>query len=391
MPITGTVRDLALVALTLALAACRGNDSGGDSSPVRDDDASVRESTVWSGAIDGVEAEVHIPADWNGTLVIHARGLLGSAQPAVVAPPFAEELLDEGYAWAASAFSGSIFDPAQAAEESLALRDFVVASYGPVDATYIVGQSMGGAAAMIAAETTPDSYAGALALCSTAGFSSFMAGTADLFAATLDVAGVDEASLGDPVSPDELVDIWDGLSPTEREAIVSRMVSISGGRPEDVRPGFEAVLDGRWDTLIALASVGQLALTASADRRLHEYRPHAGAGVTTVFATGGTDIAGSFGIPVLTVHNTGDGIVLFREAETIYARAAESHRSEYLVQRAVRATRHCDFTQREFFDAFEALQSWVETGVRPDGDDLHNGLPATFGDQFTDPSRGFGG
>jgi hypothetical protein len=98
-------------------------------------------------------------------------------------------------------------------------------------------------------------------------------------------------------------------------------------------------------------------------------------------------ILGKPQVPVLTLHDIGDLFVPF-SMEQIYARdVAAHHRSNLLVQRAIRATSHCEFNANEAGKAFDDLVAWVDTGQRPAGDNVRD--PATvadpnFGCAFTD-------
>ena len=40
------------------------------------------------------------------------------------------------------------------------------------------------------------------------------------------------------------------------------------------------------------------------------------------------------------------------------------------MQRAIRGVGHCDFTAAEFSTAFLDLVAWLETGIKPAGDDF---------------------
>ncbi len=104
-------------------------------------------------------------------------------------------------------------------------------------------------------------------------------------------------------------------------------------------------------------------------------------------------ISGDIDIPVLTLHNLGDLFVpVLNEVE--YAHRVAAHgKSDLLVQRAVRGVLHCDFTPAEFSTAFLDLTQWVESGVKPDGDDFLS--PASvadplFGCDHTDGEHLFG-
>jgi hypothetical protein len=98
-------------------------------------------------------------------------------------------------------------------------------------------------------------------------------------------------------------------------------------------------------------------------------------------------IAGSFTIPVLSMHTLGDLFVPF-SMEQIYARrAAENGVADLLVTRAIRDVNHCGFNTVEMEHGFADLVRWVVDGVKPAGDDILT--PATvahpnFGCQFTE-------
>jgi len=97
-------------------------------------------------------------------------------------------------------------------------------------------------------------------------------------------------------------------------------------------------------------------------------------------------IRGRLSIPVLSIHTLGDLFVPF-SMEQIYAREAIDHgRSDFLVSRATRAVGHCEFSPEELIETFDDLVSWVDTGVRPDGDDIldaDNVADPLFGCQFS--------
>ena len=57
--------------------------------------------------------------------------------------------------------------------------------------------------------------------------------------------------------------------------------------------------------------------------------------------------------------------------EQIYLeRATAKCNASNLAQRAIRAPGHCDFTVAEQVTAFADMVKWVETGVKPAGDDV---------------------
>jgi len=72
----------------------------------------------------------------------------------------------------------------------------------------------------------------------------------------------------------------------------------------------------------------------------------------------------------LSIHTLGDMYVPFHMEQVYRRRASAKGSSANLVQRAIRAPGHCDFTVAEQASAFADLVTWVETGVKPAGDDV---------------------
>jgi hypothetical protein len=79
-------------------------------------------------------------------------------------------------------------------------------------------------------------------------------------------------------------------------------------------------------------------------------------------------ITGDIGLPVLTLHNLGDLFVPVHNEVVYGQRVAAEGNSDLLVQRAIRGVGHCDFTGQEMVTAFTDLVTWVESGVKPAGD-----------------------
>ena len=90
------------------------------------------------------------------------------------------------------------------------------------------------------------------------------------------------------------------------------------------------------------------------------------------------------------MNTLGEPFVLFH-TEQIYARRAADHVIDDLpVVRAIRDTGHCGFTLTEQIQAFADMVTWVDTGVRPDGDDVLDPSDVAdpdFGCAFTSVDR----
>ena len=103
-------------------------------------------------------------------------------------------------------------------------------------------------------------------------------------------------------------------------------------------------------------------------------------------------------VPVLTLHGLGDLFVPFSMEQIYSQEARRNHQSRFVVQRAIRAVGHCEFTADEVATAWNDLTTWVESRKpgrgeryveRPAGDKVRSRVAvarADFGCAFTDPA-----
>jgi hypothetical protein len=98
------------------------------------------------------------------------------------------------------------------------------------------------------------------------------------------------------------------------------------------------------------------------------------------------DVAGNPKIPVLSLHDLGDLFVPF-SMDQIYAKQVAANGKDLFVDRAIRGTGHCEFSNNEVSTGFSDLVTWVHTGKKAAGDailDPKAVASPTFGCQFTD-------
>jgi pimeloyl-ACP methyl ester carboxylesterase len=137
--------------------------------------------TQYVGTLGGANFVVRIPKEnWNGMLVIGCHGYIPSdnwnpqvaqnAQFAVdnlpLSPtpgdglPFA--LVEEGYAYAASSYGEGGWPIKEAMIRTHQLTEYVIDNFGVTGKVFIIGQSMGGAIALLLGEKYPELYDGVL-------------------------------------------------------------------------------------------------------------------------------------------------------------------------------------------------------------------------------------
>ncbi len=90
--------------------------------------------------------------------------------------------------------------------------------------------------------------------------------------------------------------------------------------------------------------------------------------------------------PLLTLHETGDLTVPVSMEQSYRRKTEAAGTADLLVQRLIRASSHCEFSDEEVARAWDDLVAWVEGGARPAGDDVSGDL-SDSGKAFTDPPR----
>ncbi|GGI89254.1 alpha/beta hydrolase [Halopseudomonas pertucinogena] len=383
-------------------------------------------SSRWHGVLDGAGYRVEVPENWNGMLVMYAHGYRGDGPELTVdSPPMREYLLDNGYAWAASSYSTNFYDVRAGVEDTnalaLAFNDIAAENGRPLDEPthyYITGVSMGGhvAGAAIERETQQTAnnfvpYAGAAPMCGVMGdtalFDYFTAYSLSLYA----FAGTPADSF--PLTPEEAAEkleiardtLWadyeanphaNGLTPAG-VPFLATLQNLSGG-PRPIYPlsfgGFQGLLqglagdDGTINGVLSDSVVDTTQIT-------YRFETAPGAPLSPAEQAFNNSIAQAVGvsgangprddglrlipkvngdlyadIPVVTIHTLGDLFVPISMQQIYRQRMEANGWGDNLVQRAVRAPGHCDFSLAEFVTTLDAMLQWEQNGTKPAGDDL---------------------
>ncbi len=354
------------------------------------------------GKLGGTVYTIEMPDDWNGRLVLWAHGFRGLDPDLVVdMPPMREYLIQNGYAWAASSYSANGFVPFEGAHETAALHDFFIQEFGQPDYSYIVGASMGGNATLLSLELFPSRYDGALAACSAMGL-----GEVDFIGHYVVLgayaAGVTQEEFD---SMESIVELGERILPALQfnpavRALFENLVATLTGGPRPFRhEGFDEFF---LRNFLLAAELGPLLLDAF-DNTEFVYPGDPASGISAeevnqkVVRIAGdpqvrnadpnlSDLTGAVPAPLLMIHTTGDGWVPISEVQAFRRLAEAADNGDLVVQRAVRAPGHCDFSDGELSRAAEDLMNWVENGVKPEGEDILGPLEDA-GLDFTDPIR----
>ncbi|SCL35552.1 Alpha/beta hydrolase family [Micromonospora nigra] len=342
---------------------------------------------------------IEVPAAWNGDLVMWAHGYRGHDPVLTPETPgfgLRQRLLEQGYAWAASSYYRNGFDIRAGVLATKDLADHFRRLVKRPHRTYLAGVSMGGYVIARSLEQFPGFYAGGLPMCGVLGDHALLDFFLDYNLVAQALAGVRAY----PTPPDYLTNAvpriqvalgLTGVTPTSPDIVDPRgrqLRDITIARSGGPRPGAEASFAVWKDFLFAISTTdggdspaerpGQLATNL-----LTRYRPNSPVDVNAAVQRVAPEnvlqrllptltevprIAGRPTAPVVSLHNLGDLFVPF-SMEQVYARDVARHgKSRLVVQRAIRAAQHCEFTPTEAGAAWDDLVSWVRTGSRPAGD-----------------------
>ncbi|RKN37842.1 alpha/beta hydrolase family protein [Micromonospora endolithica] len=342
---------------------------------------------------------VEVPAKWNGDLVMWAHGYRG--QTTVLSPEtpgfgLRQRLLEQGYAWASSSYYRNGFDIRAGVLGTKDLADHFGRLVKRPQRTYLAGVSMGGYVIGRSLEQFPGYYDGGLPMCGVLGDHELLDFYLDYNLAAQAIAGVPAY----PTPPDYLTNAVPriqvalgitGITPTSPSITNERgrqLRDITVNRSGGPRPGTDASFAIWKDFLFGISVTdggdspaqrpGQLATNL-----LTRYRPNSPVDVNSTVRRVAPEnllqrllptltevprIAGRPTAPVVSLHNLGDLFVPF-SMEQAYARdVARNGRAKLVVQRAIRAAQHCEFTPTEAGTAWDDLVTWVRHGKRPAGD-----------------------
>jgi len=354
---------------------------------------SLAQTRRLEGALDGVGYLIAKPANWNGGLVLYAHGYQGegSGPGDLDAPPLDLHITDRGVAWGASANRAKGYRPDWFLDDMFALRDHFIRTYGQPRWTIVYGQSMGGHSAIAALELHPEVFQGALVECGVVdGITLFdwryaYAAAAEYFSglpildrsqsvfAALRVPKIFNFLMGTPGDYsyygkrfDRIVEhLAGGNLPYRLEGLkVQYAFNIS---PNSRSYGPVGTVDTR-RTHYEMGPGFELD-EATLNRQVRRAIPAEGARSyqgNPVFA----EFTGKIRVPVLTIHETGDFRVPFRQEQDYRRRTIAAGTSKFLVQRAQRKVGHCEFEGDIRKNAFDDLVAWIESGKRPSGDDV---------------------
>lgn len=379
-------------------------------------------TAIW-GIRGGAGYRIEVPDDWNGDLVLYAHGYRGDGPALTVGnPSIRDHLISEGYAWAASSYSKNGYVPGQGAKDTHALIAEFTGRVANPDRVFITGHSMGGHVTGVAIEQWPEAFDGAVPMCGVMGDSALFDYFQDLYLLAEHFAGNEIAiptpdsyygsggwlatagalGLPGPLTPagEQFQDAVEQLTGGTRPVFETAWPTLYGATfPFVFGVAATGPERGNLDTVYQLdgdpaLDADEQALNAAIPRIAAEpqFRHANGLGRSPGTENDSPRIEGTMSVPVISLHTLGELFVPFH-MEQIYAeRAAANGNADLLVTRAIRDVGHCFFSEAEQVRAFDDMVNWVDTGVRPGGDDVLDPAAVAdpaFGCAYTEPERAY--
>jgi pimeloyl-ACP methyl ester carboxylesterase len=388
---------------------------------------------------DGATYLIEVPANWNGTLFLYSHGYVtpGSANPAEdVGDPFTRFfMLSSGYALAGSSYATTGWAIQQALPDQIAVLEQFKKMVGRPKRTIAWGHSLGGIITAGLIQRNPESFDAALPMCGvlSGGVATWNTALDSEFAFKTLLApgsGLQVVNIANPIANLDIAEV--ALAEAQatpegqaRIALVGALADLPGWftplSPEPVPTDFAGQEANQflWDSEVDFPFVfafraelearaqGNVSWNTGVDYRRQLDRSIGRDQVRALYQQAGLDLDadlktlndtarisadpeavhylenniifdGRIHIPVLTLHTTGDGLVVV-ENESAYKQIVdEAGNGELLRRTFVSRAGHCAFTPAETIAAVETLVARLDTGrwKNVDASDLNNAATA---------------
>jgi pimeloyl-ACP methyl ester carboxylesterase len=363
-----------------------------------------------NGEIQGAPFKVRVPANWNGTLLVHIHGYRDKADHAgevddrtVDAAPggLAGEsfFLSQGYALAGTALRGNGWAVDEGIKDVRNLTTYFQENVARPDRTILWGFSMGSVIALKSTERFGGLYDGTIAGCAVG------AGASRTFDQSLALNLAYDVAFGLPASIGTPGDVRDDVNfDTELAPLMAGQLSnpANFGKFEFIRlvagipasPAFypSGLFTDFFFTTEARAELERRARGAFAQNLNHTYgltnseklylaslgvnadallaamnsrRDISGEPSARNYVEHYADFNGHLQHPVLTIHTLVDTLVTVTHESAYRETVAATGREDLLVQAFTSGVGHCNFTAPQLLAAVTAMNAWLATGTAP--------------------------
>ncbi|HLX39473.1 MAG TPA: hypothetical protein VKR42_03035 [Ktedonobacteraceae bacterium] len=388
-------------------------------------------TTVLHGQLGGAYYTISVPSNWNGTLALYSHGYVFVGQPLPNPAPDAGDplteaaLLQDGYALAGSSYSQNGWALQQAFHDQITLLNYFDATCGHPIRTIAWGHSLGGIITAGLVQLYPDRFDAALPMCgvvaggigtwnqaldSAFAFNELLAGNAltivhitdptgtynqaetiltaaqstaqgqariALAAALGDIPGWYDPTLPEPGSRDYKAQeqnqyLWESQVDFAFAFIArAELEGRAGGNPSwNTNVDYSTQLANSADSREVRTLYKKAGLDLNQDLQTLNaaQRIQADAGAVD-YLNKYISFNGDLNMPVLTMHTTGDGLVVNQDEQAYKSVVDWRGDSNLLRQVFVHRAGHCAFTPAETVTAFQTLIQRVDTGAWNDSTD----------------------
>ena len=401
------MRPALVAAAALVLAACSSSPPGVVVAPTPKASASPSTTPV-SGSVGAAQYRIEVPANWNGTLFLYSHGYVAPGHINLAtdspAPIISSWLLGHGYAIAGSSYSSTGWALEDAFKDQVALLDLFNQRFSKPKRVIAWGGSLGGIITAGLIQLYPDRFAGGIPLCGVlaGGVATWNAGLDGAYAFKTLLApssSLQVVNITDPAANAQRASsIFDQASATPsgqaRIALIAALGDLPGwfdpAGPEPAPTDYagQVAAQARWESQVDFAfefqyraelehraggnpswNTGvdyahQLAISAdrsevaalyqaagldlAADLRALSSGPRIAADPrAAAYLNQNISFDGNINVPVLTMHTTGDGLVVVQN-EAAYADAVKAAGKQDLLRQVfVHRAGHCAFSYGE--------------------------------------------
>ena len=372
---------------------------------------------------DGATYLIEVPANWNGTLFLYSHGYVtpGSSNPAQdVGDPFTRFfMLSSGYALAGSSYATTGWAIHEALPDQIAVLEVFKKMVGHPKRTIAWGHSLGGIITAGLIQRNPDRFDAALPMCGvlSGGVATWNTALDSEFAFKTLLApgtGLQVVDIADPLANLELAEgvlVEAQATPQgqARIALAGALGSTPGWftplSPEPAPTDFAGQEANQflWDELVDFPFVfafraelearaqGNVSWNTGVDYRTQLDRSIGRDQVRALYQQAGLDLDadlktlndaarisadpqavhylekniifdGEIHIPVLTLHTTGDGLVVVQNESAYKGVVDEAGNGEFLRRTFVSRAGHCAFTPAETIAAVQTLVNRLDAG-----------------------------
>jgi len=380
-------------------------------------------TTIPGSLPDGATYLIEVPTSWNGTLFLYSHGYVtpGSANPAqdVGDPVTRFFMLSSGYALAGSSYATTGWAIHEALPDQIAVLDLFKKMVGHPKQTIAWGHSLGGIITAGLIQRYPERFDAALPMCGV------LSGGVATWNTSLDAevafqtllapgTGLQVVNIADPVANLDLAEVVLAEAQATpqgraRIALVGALADLPGWftplSPEPAPTDFASQETNQflWDQQVDFPFIfafraelearaqGNVSWNTGVDYRRQLDRSIGRDQVRALYEQAGLDLDADLGvlnesarisadpeavhylerniifdgqihIPVLTLHTTGDGLVVVQNESAYKQVVDEAGNGEFLRRTFVARAGHCAFTPAETIAAVQTLINRLDTG-----------------------------